>query len=63
MGDVKGGSFRARNILQHGLEWMKEKNFHDGLPNDISRGMLGKLIEMYNSAGLGDEAPQYSLKN
>ena len=62
MGDAKGGSFRARNILQHGLGWMRGKEFRDGLPNEVSRGMLDKLIEMYNSAARG-EVPQYSLKN
>ena len=63
MGDTKGGPFRARNILQHGLGWMKERRFRDGLPNDVSRGMLDKLIEMYDSAVEDREVPRYSLKN
>jgi hypothetical protein len=61
MGDAKGGPIRARNILQHGLGWMKEERFRDGLPNEVSRRMLDKLIEMYNKAG--DEVFEYSLKN
>ncbi|KAF8631664.1 hypothetical protein AX17_005065 [Amanita inopinata Kibby_2008] len=27
MGDVRGGTTRARNVLQHGLEWMKGEEF------------------------------------
>ncbi|KAG6902695.1 hypothetical protein C0995_012835 [Termitomyces sp. Mi166 len=45
MGNVKGGSTRARNILQHGLNWMKEDTFREGL-NDRGRRMLDRLIEM-----------------
>lgn len=61
MGDAKGGPFRARNILQHGLGWMKEKTFRGGLPNEVSKGMLDKLIEMYDC--VEDEVPCYSLKD
>ncbi|KAF9467628.1 hypothetical protein BDZ94DRAFT_1185367 [Collybia nuda] len=50
MGDVRGGSSRARNILQHGLDWMKEDKFRAGL-DEKSRPMLDRLIAMRNSAG------------
>ncbi|KAG5338815.1 hypothetical protein C0989_006084 [Termitomyces sp. Mn162] len=45
MGNVKGGSTRARNILQHGLDWMKEDAFHKRL-NEKGKAMLNRLIEM-----------------
>lgn len=45
MGDVRGGSSRARNVLQHGLEWMKEEKFNNGL-NEKGKMMLRRLIEM-----------------
>ena len=40
MGNSRGGTTRARNILQHGLEWMKEERFKTTLPtvsNTIAR--------------------------
>jgi len=45
MGDTHGGSSRARNVLQHGLNWMEEDRFRDGL-NDRGKAMLRRLIEM-----------------
>jgi len=45
MGNVKGGSTRARNVLQHGLNWMKEDGFREGL-NDKGKAMLDRLIAM-----------------
>ncbi|KAJ7092006.1 hypothetical protein B0H15DRAFT_184278 [Mycena belliarum] len=50
MGNVKGGSIRARNILQHGLSWMKEPNFSEGL-DSRGKAMLGRLLELYNATG------------
>lgn len=29
MGSTRGGSARARNILQHGLKWMRDEQFVD----------------------------------
>lgn len=48
MGDTRGGSSRARNVLQHGLSWMKEARFRDTL-NGPGQCMLDALIEMQNS--------------
>jgi len=45
MGDTRGGSARARNILQHDLEWMKEEAFHESL-NLKGRQMLERLLRM-----------------
>ncbi|KAH7886680.1 hypothetical protein F5I97DRAFT_1028191 [Phlebopus sp. FC_14] len=59
MGDIKGGSTRARNVLQHGLLWMKEDCFHDQL-SEKGQAMLQSLIEMQNSVK-GDV--EYSLSN
>lgn len=60
MGNVAGGSVRARNILQHGLSWMKEPQFSDGLD---ARGkvMLGRLLDLYNAVGDADVG--YSLSS
>jgi len=48
MGDIRGGSTRARNVLQHGLQWMKEDRFRNGL-DETGQRMLDSLIEMQNS--------------
>lgn len=48
MGDTRGGSTRARNVLQHGLEWMKEARFRETLDEPGQR-MLDALIEMQNN--------------
>ena len=45
MGDTRGGSARARNILQHDLEWMKEEAFRESL-NLKGRQMLARLLRM-----------------
>ncbi|TFK35031.1 hypothetical protein BDQ12DRAFT_612294 [Crucibulum laeve] len=50
MGDARGGSTRARNILQHNLEWMKGSSFRETLPDNRSWGMLDRLIRMQESA-------------
>ncbi|KAF9476138.1 hypothetical protein BDN70DRAFT_995886 [Pholiota conissans] len=36
MGDIKAGVTRARNILQHGLEWMKGDAFRQTLPPELA---------------------------
>ena len=58
MGSTRGGFTRARNILQHGLDWMTEARFHDSLDR---RGqvMLDNLIKMKNDTG----EVGYSLDN
>jgi len=45
IGDTRGGSARARNILQHGLTWMEDKKFHASLTAE-GRAMLDHLIAM-----------------
>jgi len=45
MGDTRGGSTRARNVLQHGLLWMTEDRFRDQL-SERGRRMLQALIGM-----------------
>jgi hypothetical protein len=59
MGDIRGGSSRARNVLQHGLNWMKEDQFRAGL-NDRGKIMLSRLIEMQMGV-MGDVG--YSLSD
>ncbi|KIM64483.1 hypothetical protein SCLCIDRAFT_115195 [Scleroderma citrinum Foug A] len=44
MGDIRGGSVRARNVLQHGLEWMKEARFVSQL-SERGQGMLRRMQE------------------
>ncbi|TCD70356.1 hypothetical protein EIP91_003708 [Steccherinum ochraceum] len=50
MGSTQGGSSRARNVLQHGLDWMSEESFKDGLDK---RGlkMLENTLRMKEGAG------------
>ncbi|EIN04435.1 hypothetical protein PUNSTDRAFT_146419 [Punctularia strigosozonata HHB-11173 SS5] len=50
MGDTRGGSTRARNILQHGLRWMKEDAFRATL-NPRGNAMLERLLAMERSVG------------
>ncbi|KAJ6605835.1 hypothetical protein B0H10DRAFT_2076054 [Mycena sp. CBHHK59/15] len=50
MGNVNGGSVRARNVLQHGLSWMKEGDFSDRL-NPQGKIMLSRLLDLYHKAG------------
>lgn len=59
MGSTRGGQSRARNILQHGLLWMKEERFCEGL-DDRGRAMLANLIKLQESVN-GDIG--YSLTN
>lgn len=59
MGDTRGGSSRARNILQHGLNWMKGDEFRSGL-SERGKLMLSRLIEMQKYVN-GDVG--YSLTN
>jgi len=59
IGDTRGGTTRARNILQHGLEWMKEEEFRETL-NSEGRQMLERLVRMqeeFNGKDVG-----YSLE-
>jgi hypothetical protein len=53
MGDIRGGSSRARNVLQHGLSWMKEDQFRAGL-DGRGKSMLSRLIEMQKGVDPGD---------
>ncbi|PPR05020.1 hypothetical protein CVT24_010213 [Panaeolus cyanescens] len=62
IGDIKGGSSRARNILQHGLKWMTSPEFRQTLPDEAAKAMLSRLIEMYNASNAGANVV-YSLKN
>ncbi|OCH85383.1 hypothetical protein OBBRIDRAFT_838987 [Obba rivulosa] len=59
MGSTRGGTSRARNVLQHGLLWMKEDTFRAGL-DERGRAMLANLIKMQESVN-GDVG--YSLAN
>ncbi|KIP04423.1 hypothetical protein PHLGIDRAFT_120730 [Phlebiopsis gigantea 11061_1 CR5-6] len=58
MGCTRGGSSRARNILQHGLDWMTDPRFRDALD---ARGkmMLDNVLRMKAAAG----KVEYSLEN
>ncbi|KAH7922431.1 hypothetical protein BV22DRAFT_1037504 [Leucogyrophana mollusca] len=47
VGDIRGGNTRARNVLQHGLKWMKEDKFREALgANQRGSAMLKSLIDM-----------------
>ncbi|KAJ7646714.1 hypothetical protein FB45DRAFT_821192 [Roridomyces roridus] len=50
MGNIAAGSVRARNVLQHGLSWMKTDEFHEGL-DARGKAMLDRLLVLYNSVG------------
>ena len=50
MGDVRGGTTRARNVLQHGLEWMRDDRFKQSIPNERGKAMLERLIKMADNA-------------
>ncbi|KAI0247337.1 hypothetical protein BJV78DRAFT_1246615 [Lactifluus subvellereus] len=58
VGDTRGGSTRARNILQHGLEWMGEDAFRDTLSPE-GRQMLERLVKMQELHG---KEIEYSLE-
>jgi hypothetical protein len=58
IGDIRGGSSRARNVLQHELGWMADdRRFCDGL-NARGVKMLNNLVKM-QSGVTGDVG--YSL--
>ncbi|KAF9446655.1 hypothetical protein P691DRAFT_732842 [Macrolepiota fuliginosa MF-IS2] len=60
IGDIRGGSTRARNVLQHGLDWMKVDDFRSSLPEDWrARKMLDNLLIMQRNSG----PVGYSLQN
>lgn len=59
MGEVRGGPSRARNILQHGLKWMKEERFKEIL-DERGRKMLERIVRLQESVN-GDVG--YSLAN
>lgn len=59
MGNTRGGSARARNILQHDLEWMKEEAFRESL-NLKGRQILEKLLRIQEEF-YGKET-EYSLE-
>ncbi|EPS96329.1 hypothetical protein FOMPIDRAFT_1038193 [Fomitopsis schrenkii] len=48
IGDTRGGATRARNILQHGLLWMKEPRFREAL-DERGQKMLGRLVKLQES--------------
>jgi len=56
MGETTGGSTRARNILQHGLNWMKEDRFkntlHEGRPREMLERSI-RLQEGFTEAEIG----------
>ena len=62
MGDIRGGFSRARNILQHGLGWMKGPAFAQTLAEGPAKMMLKNLVVMYDSAPQ-EMSSKYSLKN
>ena len=45
VGDSRGGSVRARNILQHGLRWMREPPFAETFHGED--GEKGRLETMW----------------
>jgi len=64
MGDTRGGSARARNILQHGLRWMRNPEFAEtfgaGVEAERLRGMWKRLLEMSTSVEEKGEDLGYS---
>lgn len=58
VGNVRGGSIRARNVLQHGLQWMTEDNFSSQL-GERGREMIRRLVAMQK--GVEGQALGYSL--
>ncbi|KDQ57915.1 hypothetical protein JAAARDRAFT_129673 [Jaapia argillacea MUCL 33604] len=58
MGDARGGSTRARNVLQHGLAWMKEEAFPKTL-DARGQAMLDRIIDLQKGTG----EVGYSLAN
>lgn len=58
MGEISGGSTRARNILQHGLTWMKGERFKNTLREGRSKDMLERLVRMQK--GFKESEIEYS---
>ncbi|KAF9005116.1 hypothetical protein BDQ17DRAFT_1240311 [Cyathus striatus] len=46
IGDTRGGSSRARNVLQHGLNWMKGDTFRNTLSTRLAQTSLDRLLRM-----------------
>ncbi|KAF8633111.1 hypothetical protein AX15_001494 [Amanita polypyramis BW_CC] len=68
IGDVRGGTTRARNVLQHGLEWIKDEGFKKTLEeirDDLARQrgfrMWMNLLRMQE--GINVDNLGYSLEN
>lgn len=59
IGDARGGNVRARNVLQHGLEWIKSEQFVQTLPEGRAKNMWKRLMEMEKENGAKME---YSLE-
>ncbi|THU87865.1 hypothetical protein K435DRAFT_680977 [Dendrothele bispora CBS 962.96] len=60
MGDSRRGQERARNILQHGLLWMKEDKFRVGL-NERGTRMVDKVLEFQRRVEESGEEVKFSL--
>lgn len=46
IGHVEGGSLRARNVLQHGRDWIEGVDFSQVEKVDRARGMRERLLEL-----------------
>ncbi|PFH48526.1 hypothetical protein AMATHDRAFT_149734 [Amanita thiersii Skay4041] len=49
MGDMRGGSSRARNILQHGLEWMESEKFGRTMESIEDEKIRTRALMMWDS--------------
>ncbi|SPO26644.1 related to Putative nicotinamide N-methyltransferase [Ustilago trichophora] len=56
----KGAAERARNVLQHGVEWMRDPTFGKDLPDNL-KPMWANLIRM--DAAYADKQLGFSLDN
>lgn len=63
MGDAeRGGTVRARNILQHGIvDWVSGEAFERTLPTERARKMRARLLEMAKMADEKGVGVGYSL--
>ncbi|KAF5347151.1 hypothetical protein D9758_011098 [Tetrapyrgos nigripes] len=61
MGDSRRGADRARNILQHGLIWMKEDRFKTGL-DDRGVAMLDQLLSLQKRVEESGKPVGFSLE-
>jgi len=68
MGDVRGGATRARNVLQHGLDWIKGEEFKkslealgDGNVRKRAFKMWTNLLKMQEGIDMGNLG--YSLSS